>query len=225
MIQLLNTDCLEYMSTLPMGHFDLAIADPPYGIGRDWEKRDKDTKRRFGGMDYDNERVSARCISEIIRVSKHWIIWGWNYFTDILPPTNNLIVWDKMSNCNQTFRYSKAEIAGTDLHIPCNLVSIPWDGYRMGEETGMKKIHPHQKPVSLYRWLIQVYGGRARTVFDPFAGSASCGVACQQMGREYVGCEVCREFYEAAHARLFGDGNARIAPEQPYLPLLPPSEG
>ena len=92
MIQLLNTDCLEYMSTLPMGHFDLAIADPPYGIGRDWEKRDKDTKRRFGGMDYDNERVSERCISEIIRVSKHWIIWGWNYFTDILPPTNNLIV-------------------------------------------------------------------------------------------------------------------------------------
>lgn len=83
----------------------------------------------------------------------------------------------------------------------------------------MKKIHPHQKPVALYRWLIKVYGGRARTVFDPFAGSASCGVACQQMGRSYVGCEVCREFYDAAYARLFDTPLPMPDPE--YLPLMP----
>ena len=122
---LYNTDCMSYMASLPMGHFDLTIADPPYGIGRDWEKRDRDTRRKFANLHYNNDRISESCIREIIRVSKHWIIWGWNYFTDFLPPTNNLIVWDKMSNCNQAFRYSKAEIAGTDIKIPCNLVANP----------------------------------------------------------------------------------------------------
>lgn len=137
-IDLHNTDCMKFMASLPMGYFDLVIADPPYGIGRDWERRNK-ASQQFSET-YDNtERPSPEVFNEIIRVSKHWVIWGWNYFTDILPPSNYLIVWDKMSNCNQTFHYSKAEIAGTDIKIPCNLVAIPWDGYRMGEETGQKK--------------------------------------------------------------------------------------
>lgn len=137
-IDLLNTDCMKFMADVPMGYFDLVIADPPYGIGRDWERRNK-ASQQFSET-YDNtERPSPEVFNEIIRVSKHWVIWGWNYFTDILPPSNYLIVWDKMSNCNQTFHYSKAEIAGTDIKIPCNLVAIPWDGYRMGEETGQKK--------------------------------------------------------------------------------------
>lgn len=217
---LYNTDCMSYMASLPMGHFDLTIADPPYGIGRDWEKRDRDTRRKFANLQYNNDRISESCIREIIRVSKHWIIWGWNYFTDFLPPTNNLIVWDKMSNCNQVFRYSKAEIAGTDIKIPCNLVSIPWDGYRMGEETGIKKIHPHQKPVALYCWLIQFYGRRAKTVFDPFAGSGALGVACQRMGKSYVGCEIEKSFYDSARNRLFGTESTGCG-EQDFLPFPP----
>lgn len=218
-INLHNTDCEKFMATLPIGYFDLVIADPPYGIGRDWEKRDRDTSRKFHALNYDNTRPTEKCINEIIRVAKHWIIWGWNYFTDILPPTNYLIIWDKMSNGNQTFRYSKAEIAGTDIKIPCNLVAIPWDGYRMGEETGQKKIHPHQKPVALYRWLLTTYGRKAKTVFDPFAGSGSLAVACRQLGKDYVGCEVDESFYNAAYARLFD--NPPPAPEPEYLPLFP----
>ena len=203
-----NQDCLEGMKRMPDGCVDLVIADPPYGIGRDWERRNK-ASQRFSES-YDNtERPSPEVFDEIIRVSKHWIIWGWNYFTDILPPTNYLIVWDKMSNCNQTFHYSKAEIAGTDIKIPCNLVSIPWDGYRMGEETGHKKIHPHQKPVALYRWLLDWYGPGNRDdefwrsiVFDPFAGSGSLGVACKERGYRYLGCEKSQMFSEAAKRRL-----------------------
>lgn len=204
-IQLKNCDCLEYMKSLQKGHFDCCIADPPYGIGKDWEKRDRKTSRAFKGCEYRNDRISEEYIRQILRVSKHWIIWGWNYFTDMLPPTNYLIVWDKMSNGNQVFKYSKAEIAGTDIKIPCNLVSIPWDGYRMGEETGNKKIHPHQKPVALYRWLLEQYCPQARTIFDPFAGSGSLGVACQQIGREYTGCEISRTFFDAARKRLHID--------------------
>ena len=216
-IDLFNTDCMKYVATLPMGYFDLVIADPPYGIGRDWERRNK-ASQRFSES-YDNtERPSPEVFDEIIRVSKHWIIWGWNYFTDILPPTNYLVVWDKMSNCNQTFHYSKAEIAGTDIKIPCNLVSIPWDGYRMGEETGTKKIHPHQKPVALFRWLLTTYGRRAKRIFDPFAGSGSLAVACKQLGREYVGCEIDQTFYKAAYSRIFD--NPPPQPLEEFLPFM-----
>lgn len=217
-IELYNTDCAKFMASVPLGYFDLVIADPPYGIGRDWERR-KGSAQKFS-CNYDNkDRPSPEVFNEIMRVSKHWIIWGWNYFTDILPPTNYLIVWDKMSNCNQTVRYSKAEIAGTDIKIPCNLVSIPWDGYRMGEETGKKKIHPHQKPVSLYRWLLTTYGRTAKRVFDPFAGSGSLAVACLQTGKDYVGCEIDSAFYKATRSRIFDDPPPK--PTEEYLPLMP----
>ena len=199
-------DCERFMAGLPDKHFDLTIADPPYGIGKDWKRRRR-AALLFDDSGYDNKRPPENVIKEIIRVSRNWIIWGWNYFTDILPPTNYLIVWDKMANANQKIKYSKCEIAATSLHIPCNLISIPWDGYRMGEETGKKKIHPHQKPVALYRWLLDIYGPEndmlwPATVFDPFAGSASLGVACKDRGFSYVGCEISKVFQEAAARRL-----------------------
>ncbi|MBQ3342491.1 MAG: site-specific DNA-methyltransferase [Kiritimatiellae bacterium] len=207
-VQLRNVDCVEFMSGLSDGFFDLTIADPPYGIGKDWKRRRR-AAELYDESGYDNERPSRKCIEEIVRVSKRWIIFGWNYFTDILPPTNYLIVWDKMANANQVVKYSKCEIAATNVRIPCNLVSIPWDGYRMGEETGRKKIHPHQKPVALYRWLLDWYGPGNRDdefwrsiVFDPFAGSGSLGVACKERGYRYVGCEKSKMFYEAAKRRL-----------------------
>lgn len=208
LIQLHNVDCESFMASIPDGHFDITIADPPYGIGKDWKRRRRAAKL-YDDSGYDNQRPSRHCIDEIVRVSRRWVIWGWNYFTDILPPTNYLIVWDKMANANQKIMYSKAEIAGTNVKVPCNLVSIPWDGYRMGEETGKKKIHPHQKPVALYRWLLDWYGPGNRedeffraTVFDPFAGSGSLGVACKERGYQYVGCEVSKVFYDAACKRL-----------------------
>lgn len=215
-VELHNVDALEFMHGLPTAFFDLTIADPPYGIGKDWKRRRRAAKL-YDDSGYDNERPSKECIEQIIRVSKRWIIWGWNYFVDYLSPTNYLIVWDKMANANQKVMYSKCEIAGTNARVPCNLVSIPWDGYRMGEETGKKKIHPHQKPVALYRWLLDWYGqgnGEGElwrtTVFDPFAGSASLGVACQERGYSYVGCEISRVFYEAARKRLGLEHAGRI---------------
>lgn len=205
-IRLYNTDVESFISKLPDGHFDLTIADPPYGIGKDWKRRRR-AAQRYEDSGYENQRPSKKLIEEIIRVSRRWIIWGWNYFTDMLPPTNYLIIWDKMSNANQVVKYSKCEIAGTNVRIPCNIVSIPWDGYRMGEETGKKKIHPHQKPVGLYRWLLDYYAEANDLlwnlkVFDPFAGSGSLGIACQEKGYDYVGVEISKSFCEAAANRL-----------------------
>ena len=204
-------DCLDVMSGL--GDCSVVtVADPPYGIGRDWEKRDWRSRQRYRGCTYMNRRPDPKFFDEMLRVSREWILWGWNYFTDILPPTNYLVVWDKMSNQNQVFQYSKCEIAGTSYKVPCNLVSLGWDGYRMGEETGTKKIHPHQKPVALYRWLISTYLARGGvdlsevTVLDPFMGSGSCAVACAQKGvGKYIGCEVEPMFFTAAVDRILGE--------------------
>lgn len=206
-LKLYNMDVELFMSTLPDGYFDLTIADPPYGIGKDWKRRRR-AARLYDDSGYDNQRPSKKVLDEIIRVSRHYVIWGWNYFIDMMPnPTNYLIVWDKMANANQKVKYSKCELAVTDRRIPCNIVSIPWDGYRMGEETGKKKLHPHQKPVALYRWLLDWYAPTNdllwnMKVFDPFAGSGSLGVACQERGYDYVGVEISKVFCEAAAKRL-----------------------
>lgn len=203
-ITLRNGDCLTYMKTVPDKYYDVCIADPPYGIGRDWEKRDWRSRAKFKDCQYMNVRPPKEFFTEMQRIAKNWIVWGWNYFTDILPPTNYLIVWDKMSNVNPVFKYSKCEIAGTSFKVPCNLVSCGWDGYRMGSETGTKKIHPHQKPVDLYRWLLDTYLGvpRGQKVFDPFAGSGALALACKEKGADYDGCEIEPLFFAATMTRI-----------------------
>lgn len=208
-VRLCKRDCLEVMRGLGDASV-VTIADPPYGIGRDWEKRDWRSRAKYRDCQYMNRRPGPEYFAEMKRVSSNWIVWGWNYFTDMLEPTNYLLVWDKMSNQNSVFRYSKCEIAGTSYRIPCNLVSLGWDGYRMGEETGTKKIHPHQKPVALYRWLLREYVAghsgpylRDVTVLDPFMGSGSCALACKTVGvGSYIGCEVEDMFFDAAEARI-----------------------
>ena len=204
-IRLIKRDCLQVMLDMDDKSV-VTIADPPYGIGRDWEKRNWRARAAYRDCRYMNRRPSREYFDEIERVSREWIIWGWNYFVDILPPTNYLIVWDKMSQQSDVFHYSKCEIAGTTYKVPCNLVSLGWDGYRMGEETGTRKIHPHQKPIALYRWLISTYLGpdvSDTTVFDPFMGSGSCAIACRNKGvGRYIGCEVEDQFFDAAVARI-----------------------
>lgn len=208
-IRLFERDCLEYMRSLPDGYYDFALADPPYGIGRDWDKRDWRSRQKYRDCGYLNLRPPKEVFDELRRVAKDWVVWGWNYFTDYFDPTNYLIVWDKMSNQNTVFRYSKCEIAATSVRIPCNLVSVGWDGYRMGEETGTKKIHPHQKPVALYRWILENYvKDSSKRIFDPFAGSCASAVACMQKGYSWDGCEIEPMFIDAAARRIVDECNS-----------------
>ena len=196
-----NEDCIAYMQTIPNQFFDLAVADPPYGIGQDWKKRYKG--KPFKETTYRNDcRATKEFIEELKRVSKNQIIWGYNYISDLLGPTNYLIVWDKQSNANQKFRYSKAEIAYTSIRIPCNLVSIPWDGYRMGAETGTKKIHPHQKPIQLYKWLFETYSKPGDVIFDSHLGSGSSRIAAYDMHLDFYGCEIDRTYFELQEKRF-----------------------
>lgn len=115
-----NTDCMKYMRNVPTGYFDLAIVDPPYGIGETWKKITKGRRcDYFPNTTYKNAAVpDARYFRELMRVSKNWIIWGYNYYAELLGNTNYLIVWDKMASNNNMVRFSKCEIACTSIHIP-----------------------------------------------------------------------------------------------------------
>lgn len=199
--EVFNEDCETGMKRYADGYFDLAVVDPPYGIGEDWKKRNKGAQ--FINSTYTNKQTPGESyFKELFRVSKHQIIWGYNYYTEFLGATNYLICWDKISNNNDVFKYSKFELAYTSIKIPANLVSIPWDGYRMGEETGIKKIHPHQKPVKLYQWLLANYANPGYKILDTHIGSGSSRIAAYKAGCEFVGFEIDPHYYEAQGERF-----------------------
>jgi site-specific DNA-methyltransferase (adenine-specific) len=198
-------DCMELMARFPDKSFDLAITDPPFGIGEEWEKRNykKYRGKLFPSTTYKNSAIpEPEYFKELFRVSKEQIIFGYNYFTDILGPTNYLIVWDKMSSNNNVVLYSGAEIAYTSIHRPVRVISIPWDGYRMGKETGTRKIHPHQKPVALYKRLLQNYAQPGWKILDTHLGSGSIALACEELGFDLTACEIDRDYYIAAMERV-----------------------
>jgi site-specific DNA-methyltransferase (adenine-specific) len=126
-----NEDCMDYMRNIPDKFFDLAIVDPPYGIGEDWKKRNNGYK--FKDTSYKNSPIKdASYFDELKRISKDQIIWGYNYYTQYLGNTNYLIVWDKMSNNNDVFKYSKCEIAYVSkkshaILSPFRGMDIGWD--------------------------------------------------------------------------------------------------
>lgn len=198
------TDCMRYMRNVPTGYFDLAIVDPPYGLGETWKKSTKGRRYgKFPATTYTNAAVpDADYFRELKRVAKDWIIWGYNYFTEILGSTNYLIVWDKVAGNNNAIRYSRCEIACTSVHIPCNIVRVEWDGCRTGSERGVIKIHPHQKPVALYEWLLRNYAKSGDRIFDSHLGSGSSRIAAYDLGFDFVGCEIDPTYYERQERRF-----------------------
>ncbi len=201
MLTITNEDNMEMMVRYPDKYFDLAIVDPPYGIGQDWKKRNKGAKHLE--TSYKNAAIPDKeYFEELKRVSKNQIIWGYNYYTEHLGSTNYLIVWDKQSNNNQVFKYSKFELAYTTIKIPANIVSIPWDGYRMGKETGKKKIHPHQKPVELYGWILMNYAKPGYKIIDTHLGSGSIAIACEEYGFDLTACEIDPLIFNRAFKRV-----------------------
>lgn len=203
----LNRDCLEAMREMEDNAFDLAVVDPPYGIGEDWKKRKYNRRRPsntvYKATSYANDAIpSQRYFDELRRVSKNQIIWGYNYFAHILGSTNYLIVWDKCCGRNDIVKYSKCEIAYTSFHIPCNIIRVSWDGYRMGAETGTKKIHPHQKPIALYEEIFDIYTKPGMRVLDTHVGSGSSRIAAYKAGLDFVGYEIDKDYFEAQERRF-----------------------
>jgi site-specific DNA-methyltransferase (adenine-specific) len=195
MIQLLHADCLEYMKGLPDKAFELAIVDPPYGIGMDGGNVGYKGFNNFKKKEWDKETPSEEYFTESWRVSKNRIIWGGNYFE--LPATRCYLIWDKGEGFyNRT--YAECELAWTSFDA--NTVKLKHDPLAKGDYRG--KIHPCQKPVALYKWLLQNYAKPGDRILDTHLGSGSIAIACHDMGFDLTGCELDKDYYDAAVKRL-----------------------
>ena len=195
-----NMDCMEGMKEFPDKYFDLAIVDPPYGIGIGGVIgggcADPTIYRPFD----DSETPDAEYFRELERVSVHQIVWGGNYFLDHLNATKGMIVWDKG---RRGLKFADCEIAWTNINEPCRIYAYLWDGMRQEDMKNKEhRIHPTQKPVALYKWLLRCYAKEGDKILDTHVGSASSLIACYDMGFDYVGFEIDKEYYKQASERL-----------------------
>ena len=198
--KLYNMDCMDLMAQFPDKYFELAIVDPPYGIGIDGQKESicknpKHNRKEHSKKNWDNKIPDKEYFKELERVSKNQILWGGNYFVPHLDKgTKGWIVWDKgqhgltMSDCE--LAYSSFEVPTRVVII--NRVELLKDG----------TIHPTQKPIKLYQWLLKNYAKPGDKILDTHVGSASSLIACHQMGFDFIGSELDKEYFDKATERL-----------------------
>ena len=204
-VEITREDCMDLMVRYPDKHFDLTLTDPPYGIGQEWKKRKTrhNGKHSFPETSYKNDCIPDKSyFEELMRVSKQQIIFGYNYFVEILGPTNYLIIWDKCVTDNSYFLYSQAEIAYSSIKKPIQVFHVPWDGWQMGKETSLKKIHPHQKPVDLFIRILRKYALPGWKILDTHMGSGSTVIACHRLGLDVCASEIDETYYKAAKKRI-----------------------
>ena len=196
MIELLQCDCMDYMRTLEDDAFDLAIVDPPYGIGMSGGNVGYNGNNHLERKEWDNEIPSDSYFEELKRVSQNQIIWGGNYFK-VIWPTRGYIVWDKGAGFKgRTF--AESELAFTSFD--CNAKTFSFDPLSSGSYKG--KIHPTQKPVKLYDWLLSNYAKEGDRILDTHLGSGSSAIAAHYYGVDFVGIELDQDYYDAAKARF-----------------------
>lgn len=189
-ITLYNDDCMNIMRNMPDKAFDLAIVDPPYGIQINKSGR----VGHYGGGHkvWDNSVPEASYFKELFRVSRHQIIWGGNYFG--LPATRSFIVWDKQQP--ESVSFAMCEFAWTSFDKSAKM-------FRMRPQNMDEiRIHPTQKPVALYKWLLTNYAKPGDRILDTHLGSGSICIACHDLGFEMTGIELDWDYYEAAKKRL-----------------------
>jgi len=196
-------DRIKYLKSVPDNFFDLAIDDPPYGIGRTWSKSRTDRFYRYNKLDgYVNNKIPSAQYFNLLRLkSKNQIIWGGNYFTKFLPPTNAWIVWDKNKGGTKN-PMSDCELAWTNYTKVMRIVRLTWDGIRKCEP--ITKIHPHQKPVKLYKWCLFEYAklSPASKIFDGHCGSGSSRIAAYDLNYNYYATEIDKKIYHNQQKRF-----------------------
>jgi site-specific DNA-methyltransferase (adenine-specific) len=188
-VQITCEDNMELMARYSDNHFDLAVVDPPYGIGISANSvRQQHTKK-----DWDASTPSLEYFNELKRVSKNQIIWGGNYFFDYLNSSQCFLIWDK----KQPFDFSLAmcELGWTSFSSPAKM-------FRYSVLTERGKIHPTQKPVKLYEWLLMNYAKEGDKILDTHLGSGSIAIACHNLGFDLTACELDKEYFDAAMKRL-----------------------
>jgi len=205
MIEYYNEDCMVGMARYPDKHFDLAIVDPPYGIGRGGGRMGGDTRapaknyKLFHGGDL--KPPDDDYFRELIRVSKNQIIWGSNHFISRIPYDSSCwIVWDKDNGDNY---FADCELAWTSFKTAVRRFKFRWAGMLQGDMKNKEyRIHPTQKPVALYKWLLKNYAKPGDKILDTHVGSASSLIACYDLGFDAVGFELDEDYYRESKQRL-----------------------
>ena len=187
MINLYNKDCLEDMLQFKENSFDLAIVDPPYGIGIS----NNPVRQKHKKKQWDNNIPSNDYFKHLFRISKNQIIWGGNYFD--LPPTQGYFIWDKKQP--HDFSLAMCEYAWSSIQKPAKMWSLS-----VLKERG--KIHPTQKPVQLYEWLLMNNAKEGDKILDTHLGSGSIAIACHNLGYDLEGYELDKDYYKAAKKRI-----------------------
>ena len=197
-IQITNEDNMELMARYPDNYFSLAICDPPYGInmgmGHKGSKKrgDKNKYKTFAGG--DNSIPDENYFDELFRVSKNQIIWGANYMTEFLEPKSSWIIWDKKQPEN--FSMAMAELAWTSFSSPMKI----YQKRVVGADD--VRVHPTQKPVALYKWLLDKYAKEGDKILDTHLGSGSIAIACHDYGFDLTACELDKDYYDKAIERI-----------------------
>jgi site-specific DNA-methyltransferase (adenine-specific) len=215
-----NEDNMELMARYPDKYFDLAIVDPPYGIGAGKQnvssskmkgRKNSIIKRsNLKSKEWDNEIPNKEYFDELFRVSKEQIIWGGNYFP--LPLINSWLIWNKLQLLETR---SDGEMAWTSFKKPLKIVPLLQDGFKRGQNVGYNQpviynepfsgkqtIHPTQKPVALYKWLLDKYAKPTDKILDTHLGSGSIAIACHDYGFDLTACELDKEYFDKAMQRI-----------------------
>ena len=220
MLTITNEDNMELMARYPDNYFDLAIVDPPYGIGASKQnvssskmkgRKNSVIKRsNLKSKEWDNEIPNKEYFDELFRVSKNQIIWGGNYFP--LPLINSWIVWNKLQVLETR---SDGEMAWTSFKKPLKIVPLLQDGFKRGQNVGYNQpviynepfsgkqtIHPTQKPIALYKWLLDKYAKPGDKILDTHLGSGSIAIACHDYKFDLTACELDKEYFDKAMQRI-----------------------
>lgn len=191
-----NRDCLEAMKEFPDKFFDLAIVDPPYAINR-FKNGETSRLRKYGSLkSVNDERPTKEYFDELFRVSKNQIVWGFNHLCDLLPPTTEFIFWYKHQPVET---YSDGELAWTSFTKTAKCFDYAYFG-NIGADT--YRIHPTQKPVALYQWILSKYAKQGDKILDTHLGSGSSRIACYNGGYDFWGYEIDKEYFEKQEERF-----------------------
>ena len=191
-------DCTEALKRFSDGYFDIAVVDPPYGIGANKMQLGNGKKKIYRGeADWDNAIPTAEYWEQLFRVSKNQIVWGGNYMTEYLKPTSAWLFWDKGTGEND---FADGELAWTSYNGALRKITKSWVG--ANAKDGLERIHPTQKPIYLYDWIFNRFAKEGNLILDTHVGSGSSRIAAHKNKLHFVGFEIDKGYYEAQEKRF-----------------------
>lgn len=202
MINLHNTDCMDFMRNIPDKYYDLAIVDPPYGIGAAKMGLGKGggvaKNNNYTKKDWDNSAPTLEYFTQLKRISINQIIWGANHFLGWAG--SGWVVWDKV---NGETDFADCELAYTSFKKPVRKFTFKWSGMLQQDMKNKEaRIHPTQKPVALYKWILDKYAKQGDKILDTHGGSMSIAIACHDYGFDLDLCELDKDYFESGKKRL-----------------------